>query len=70
MAGSYRELLIEVQQEQGAQVVLQAIESYKNRLRSSIKRGTRRLTQFEERYGVDTRAAIAVFMDALYQSHM
>jgi hypothetical protein len=38
----------------GAQPVLQAIESYKARLRASIKRTQRRLTQFEQRYGVDT----------------
>ncbi len=47
-------MVIELQEEQGVQAVLQAIKAYKTRLRSSIKRGTRRLMKFEKRYGVDT----------------
>lgn len=34
--------------------VLQAIESYKARLRASIERTKRRLTEFEQRYDVGT----------------
>jgi hypothetical protein len=34
--------------------ILQAIESYKARLRASIERSKQRLLQYEERYGVDT----------------
>jgi len=48
------QLVIELREKGGAQPVLQAIESYKARLRASIKRTQRRLTQFEQRYGVDT----------------
>lgn len=46
--------MIELQEKQGAQPVLQAIETYKARLRSGIERTQRRLAQFEQRYGVDT----------------
>jgi len=35
-----------------AQPVLQAIESYKARLRANIERTRRRLAQFEQRYGM------------------
>ena len=48
------QMVIELREKQSAQSILQAIESYKVRLRASIKRGKRRLRQFEERYGVDT----------------
>ena len=47
-------MVIELREKQGAQPVVQAIESYKARLRASIERGKRRLAQFEQRYGVDT----------------
>ena len=47
-------MVIELSGEQGAQPILPAIESYKARLRASIKRTRRRLDQFEQRYGVDT----------------
>jgi CHAD domain-containing protein len=43
-----------LREKRGAQPVLQAIESYKARLRASIKRTRHRLTQFEQQYGVDT----------------
>jgi len=48
------QLVIELREKRGAQPVLQAIESYKTRLRAGIKRTRRRLTQFEQQYGVDT----------------
>ena len=48
------QLVIELREKTGAQLVLQAIESYKARLRASIERTQRRLAQFEQRYGVDT----------------
>jgi hypothetical protein len=48
------QLVIELREKQGAQPVIQAIESYKARLRASIERTQRRLVQFEQRYGVDT----------------
>jgi len=48
------QMVIELREKRGAQPVIQAIESYKARLRASVKRTRRRLTQFEQRYGVDT----------------
>lgn len=48
------EMVIELREKRGAQPILQAIESYKARLRTSIKRTRRRLAQFEQQYGVDT----------------
>lgn len=48
------QMVIELREKQGAQPVLQAIESYKARLRAGIERTRRRLAQFEQRYGVDT----------------
>jgi len=48
------QMVIELREKRSAQPVLQAIESYKARLRASIERTQRRLTQFEQRYGVDT----------------
>ncbi len=48
------QMVIELQEKQGAQLVLQAIEAYKARLRAGIERTRRRLAQFEQRYGVDT----------------
>jgi hypothetical protein len=47
-------LVIELSGERGAQSIVQAIESYKARLRASIERTQRRLAEFEQRYGVDT----------------
>lgn len=43
------QIVIELGDEQGTQAVLQAIESYKARLRAGIKRTRRRLAQFEQR---------------------
>jgi hypothetical protein len=48
------QMVIELREKGGAKPILQAIESYKARLRASIKRTQRRLAQFEQRYGVDT----------------
>jgi hypothetical protein len=48
------QMVIELREKRSAQSVLQAIESYKARLRAGIERGKRRLGQFEQRYGVDT----------------
>jgi hypothetical protein len=48
------QMVIELREKRSAQSVLQAIESYKARLRAGIERGKRRLSRFEQRYGVDT----------------
>ena len=48
------QMVIEPRDKRGAQPVLQAIESYKARLRAGIERTRRHLALFEERYGVDT----------------
>ncbi len=48
------QMVIEVRDEQGAHVVVQALEAYKSSLRSGIERTKRRLATFESRYGVDT----------------
>jgi hypothetical protein len=47
-------MVIELREKRGTQPILQAIESYKARLRSGVERTRRRLARFEERYGVDT----------------
>ena len=47
-------MVIELQDREGAQTVVQALEAYKARLRASIARTQRRLAEFEARYGVDT----------------
>ena len=52
-------MVIELREEGGAQPILQAIESYKARLRASIERTRQRLAQFEGRYGVDTAHFLA-----------
>ena len=46
-------MVIELREKRGTQPILQAIESYKARLRASIGRTRRRLADFEQRYGVD-----------------
>jgi hypothetical protein len=48
------QMVIEVQDRQGVQMIMQALDGYKVRLRSSIERTKRRLAAFEARYGVDT----------------
>ncbi|MEW5959758.1 MAG: hypothetical protein AB1801_18690 [Chloroflexota bacterium] len=48
------QMVIELRQKQGAQPILQAIATYKARLRSGIERSRTRLAQFEQQYGVNT----------------
>jgi hypothetical protein len=48
------EMVIELHDRDGAQVVMHALESYKDRLRSSIDRTNRLLAGFEKTYGVST----------------
>ena len=48
------QMIIELSGKQGAQPVLQAIETYKARLRSGIERSRLRLRQFKQRYEVET----------------
>jgi hypothetical protein len=48
------QMVIELKEKGGAQPVLQAIESYKARLRAGIERTKRRLAEFEQCYDVDT----------------
>ena len=47
-------MVIELREEGGAQPIVQAIESYKARLRGAIELTRQHLSQFEARYGVDT----------------
>jgi hypothetical protein len=47
-------MTIQLREEQGAQQVVQAIESYKARLRASVARSQRCLADFERKYGVST----------------
>jgi len=47
-------MVIELNGQADASLFLQAIESYKRRLRASIERTRRRLSEFEGWYGVDT----------------
>ena len=47
-------LVIELQNREGAQAVVQALDAYKKRLRAGITRTKQRLETFETRYGVDT----------------
>ena len=53
------QMVIELTDRQGAQVVLHAVETYKARLRASIKRTKSRLTGFEQRYDVTTAHFLA-----------
>ena len=48
------QLLIELPNKEGAQVILHALESYKARLQASIERTKRRLGEFEQRHQVST----------------
>ena len=47
-------MVIELPNRASVQTVVQALEAYKVRLRTSITRTKRRLAMFEVRYGVDT----------------
>ena len=53
------EIVIELHDRDGAQVVMHALESYKDRLRSSIDRTNRLLDGFEKTYGVSTAHFLA-----------
>ena len=53
------EMVIELHDRDGAQVVMHALESYKDRLRSSIDRTKRLLAGFEKTYGVSTAHFLA-----------
>lgn len=48
------QMVIEMQNELGQHAILSAIESYKQRLQTSVARGQRHLAAFEARYGVAT----------------
>ncbi|WP_295407258.1 hypothetical protein [uncultured Thiocystis sp.] len=48
------QMVIEVQNRQGAETIVQALDGYKVRRRAGIERTKRRLASFETRYGVDT----------------
>lgn len=48
------EMVIELENRQGAQAVINALETYKARLRASVERTKRRLSEFETRYRVTT----------------
>jgi len=48
------QMVIEVQDRQGAQTIMRALDGYKIRLRSGIERTKRRLATYETRYGLDT----------------
>jgi hypothetical protein len=52
------QLTIEVESQQAAQLVLQALEAYKEQRRQSIARAERHLKTFEERSGVPTHLFI------------
>ncbi len=53
------QMVIELSDRQGTQTVLHALETYKTRLRASVERTRRRLTEFEQRYGVTTAHFLA-----------
>jgi hypothetical protein len=48
------QMVIELKEKRGVQPILQAVKTYKSRLRAGIERTKRHLSQFEQRYGVDT----------------
>lgn len=48
------QMVIELSDRQAVQMVLQALDVQKTRLRASIARTKRRLSNFEQRYGVTT----------------
>jgi hypothetical protein len=52
-------MVIELNNAEGAQTVLQALEAYKRELRSGIERTKRNLVEFESRYQVDTAHFLA-----------
>ncbi len=48
------QIVLELSDEQAVQTLVQALESYKARLQSSLERTKHQLRVFEERYGVTT----------------
>lgn len=48
------ELVFEANSRESAQMVVNALDAYKAKLRASIQRTRRNLSQFEQRYGVTT----------------
>ncbi len=48
------QMVIEFADRQGAQVAVQALETYKAHLRATIERTRHRLAEFEQRHGVTT----------------
>lgn len=48
------QMVIELRDRESAQTVIQALDAYKTRLRSSIDRTKRHLAEFEARYGMAT----------------
>jgi hypothetical protein len=48
------ELVFEVKSRESAQMVVNALDAYKAKLRASIQRTRRNLGHFEQRYGVTT----------------
>lgn len=48
------ELVFEAKNRESAQMVVNALDAYKAKLRASIQRTRRNLSQFEQRYGVTT----------------
>ena len=48
------ELVVEANNRESAQIVVNALDAYKAKLRASIQRTRRNLSQFEQRYGVTT----------------
>jgi hypothetical protein len=53
------QMIIELREKESAQSIVQAVEAYQARLRAGIERTQRRLTQFEQRYDVDTAQFLA-----------
>ena len=52
------QLKIEVSGQEGVRVIVQALDSYRARLRASIGRTRATLAAFEQRYGVATEALL------------
>ncbi len=53
------QFVIEVDDRDGARVVLNALNAYKSQLRQSIERTRRRLADFESRHGASTAEFLA-----------
>jgi hypothetical protein len=53
------QMVLELQQKEGAQTIWAALDAYRSRLQASIVRTQRRLAQFEQKYGVNTAVFLA-----------